>query len=689
MKRTNTMKKLFFFMILLLISSAAASAQQQIITTLEAENGTLTLPAKVKHVNGYSGDAYVGDNDAGSSIIFSDVEIAEEGTYEFKTYYTCMQLRSIAVKANNHTEQFAAVVNTTSDWDAPPTETMSTYIYLNQGRNTIQITPHPSGEGGPNMDKFEILTTDVELPRPGEFPILLEAETAQLFGSLRVKPTDGSTKAGLSGGKYIGDFNQSANSYLQYVDIEIPEEGTYELKIFSMGSGRRLSIKVNQYEKTIVTTTDSPNWDDAPTSTISTLIYMDKGKNKITFGSHNDDGPNLDKFEIHQTSETIPRPTVVKLSFISDFTDGAEITAQHTNESLPNLTDNDEYTFYKVEGVGSTQITAKCEYPVLLTAYLLSAGIGSSEDLSQWTLESSQDGSSWTLLNPNNTTDLSGACLFEINRSTAAAAADKAQYYRLTAKGTSDVEIAEWQLFGVPHLDNTDGQSFPEDITQGLDIRSAAMAYPEGASGDGWSEEYYNLFNRRLDSKYYMNETKQYYVEIELDKAYKLDYYTLTSVDNYADRDPKKWTLNGYNDQLGWVELDRQADFSFPSRYASMQFNIDSDAGFSKFLLDVEDNNGSSDSQLLKWQLFGEEHIGSKFERPVDSNYTVWSEQGKINIASKERMPTAYRIFNLSGVLVAKGTLSDAKTEVAALQGIYLVTIDNGAKSHRVKIIVQ
>ena len=36
---------------------------------------------------------------------------------------------------------------------------MSTYIYMDKGKNTIKITP--MGSGGPNMDKFEIITTDV------------------------------------------------------------------------------------------------------------------------------------------------------------------------------------------------------------------------------------------------------------------------------------------------------------------------------------------------------------------------------------------------------------------------------------------------------------------------------------------------------------------------------------------------
>ena len=74
---------------------------QDVLVTLEAEKGIITLPAKVKPVDGstvegISGGKYVGDNDPGSSIVFNDIEVPEAGTYEFKTYYMSMQNRSIA-----------------------------------------------------------------------------------------------------------------------------------------------------------------------------------------------------------------------------------------------------------------------------------------------------------------------------------------------------------------------------------------------------------------------------------------------------------------------------------------------------------------------------------------------------------------------------------------------------------------
>jgi len=517
-----------------------------------------------------------------------------------------------------------------------------------------------------------------------EFPIVLEAENAQLFGDLKVKPLGGGSISGLSGGKYIGDFHLSANSYLRFNEVEIPEEGTYELKIFSMGGNRPMSIKVNQYEKTVVRTSDSPNWDNAPAAVFSTLIYMDKGKNRITFGTADDNGPNLDKFEIHKTSQTITKPKIIKLSYLSDFTDNAVLIAQHDNETLSALTDNDEFTIYKAKGVNQTQITVVCEYPIFLTGYLLSAGIESPENVRQWVLEWSKDNEQWRRITPSKSTDLFGAYLFEINRNAATAPSVCAKYYRLTAKGETDVDVAEWQLFGVPYLDNVDGKNFPEDITAGMDIQQNVTALPIGAEG----KEFYNLFDRNLSNKYVMSDTKQYYVEVELSKKHEISSYTLTSANDSPDQDPKRWTFNAYSDETGWVELDRHTEFVFPSRYATMTFNVDSKIGYTRLLLSVEENNGSKDSQLQKWQIFGKESGETSIKSAMNENYSIWTTQGRIGINPNGNKSMQYKIFDLSGSVQATGTLATAK-EISLPRGVYVVMLNDGDENHASKVIVQ
>lgn len=671
------------------ILSASWVQAQEVLVSLEAEDGIITLPAKVKPTNGstiegLSGGKYVGDNDPGSSIVFTDVEVPETGTYEFKTYYMSMQNRSIAVKVNNYSEFISTITNTTPGWDNPPTKTMSTYIYMDKGKNTIKITPQ--GNGGPNLDKFEIITTDVELPTPGEFPIVLEAETAQLFGNLKVKPTDGSSVDGLSGGKYIGDFDLAANSYLRFNDVEIPEEGTYELKVYSMGSSRALTIKVNHYEKSIIRTIDSPNWDNAPTSMVSTLVYLDKGKNTITFGLHEDNGPNLDKFEICTTTETIERPEVERIAYPFDFTDGAEITSPQSNATLALLADNDEYTSFVPES-SSVEVVAKCEVPVLLTGFLLSAGIDSEIDTDSWKLYSSTDGSSWKELTCDKSTDLDGARLYEITQTPGSATTNAAQYYKLEAQAEG-LQIAEWQLFGLPYTAAGE-QNFPADLTEGLDIETHVTGYPTGESGDNFSEEFYRLFDRNMSTKYYAHGATSFYVEIELDKPCTIDSYALSSSYDHPDRDPRKWILNGYNEELGWVELDRQTDAYFPTRYSTLKYEVSSPLTFTRILLDVEANNGAGDIQLLKFQIFGRESDGSGIESIEGETVTIVSGQGSIAIRQAQPHPVKYSVYTLSGTLAAQGTTADSYHEIALPAGAYIISAGDDATTQTQKLIVK
>lgn len=687
-----TQRRLTKLLVLCAMTVAGASQMadaQEFVCRIEAENATLTPPVKVKEISpDHSGGKYVGDNDPGSAITFK-VTMDKAGTYDFRTHYMCGDdSRGISIKVQNYKEVTCKVPSTTPDWNMPPSNVMSASIYMDEGENTVIVTPYPSA--GPNIDCFDIYTTkEVVLPEIDEFPKVYEAEDAQLYGDLKVKPTDGSKVAGLSGGQYIGDFNQRSNSYLVLPNVEVPESDTYRLEVHSMGSSRALSIKVNQYQPTLIRTIDSPDWNNAPASVVSVLIWLDKGSNRIVFNSHNDDGPNIDCFKIYESDEKIDRPEVKLMSYESDYTDVAAISAQYDNETLAYATDNDEYTIYKAPGVSSTTVTAQCEYPVLVTGYLLSAGVNSTADVTKWTVESSADGTEWTRLNPSKTTDLSGAYIFEVKRESANAANDRARYYRLTATGETDVEVAEWQLFGSPWLDNEDGRNFPADITEGVDLTQNASAWPEGNAGDGWSEQFYNLFDRKLTSKYCMADTKAYTVEIALPKAYTLDYYTLTSVDVDADRNPKKWTLNGYNDEQGWIELDRRTDYSFPCGYATMRFNINSEVAFTNFLLDVEDNCGSAYSQLLKWQLFGEESTQGALDEVMNEACIIRSGRGNVTIACGAAEPVAYSIVAVSGTVMGKGTVSASETSVDLPAGLYIVTVNGNSISHTAKVVVK
>lgn len=390
------MKKIKILLLSLL--PAVGLCAQNPLLVLEAEDAVLTPPVKVKYVNGYSGDAYVGDNDSGSEILFRNVYVDKEGTYEFRTYYTSMFIRSIAVQTGFYAPVVIGMTETTEDWNRPPVGMMLSYIYLDKGNNTIKITPYNGG------------------------------------------------------------------------------------------------------------------------------------------------GPNIDKFEIWETEVKMPKPEKMKAAYAYDLTDNAVITINGKDISGSALNDNDEYTAYDLQG-SSDYIYITCTDPCLITGYLFSEGEVTSQNVDSWSLEYSVDGRNYSQLTSGASTRYSAATLFTINRQPHADAGKAARYYRIDTKGRN---VGEIQLFGIPYYESADHKNFPADITENVDVFSNVIGSPLGAFTIA-DERYFNLFDRDMERKYYSDESPVFNVEVELDKPYRLDYYTLTSCQDYPERDPKSWVVEGFD----------------------------------------------------------------------------------------------------------------------------------------------
>jgi hypothetical protein len=524
---------LLLFTFLLCPSFLHANTPVQI---LEAENAELTLPSKVKYVAGYSGDAYVGDNDDGSSIVFKDVYIEKAGTYEFRTFYTSMQLRSIAIRSGYYPEVISTCPRETEDWNAPPVDEMINYIYLDEGYNTNRITPHNGG------------------------------------------------------------------------------------------------------------------------------------------------GPNIDKFEIWETTVSMPRPEIQKNAFFYDLTDDAIISENGINKTTSAVNDNNEYSVYQYNEA-STEIYIECDMPYLLTGYLLSAGTENNLDVEDWKLEYSADGINYYTVTPSGHNDLYPATLYHIDRNPGAEQNEAARFYRLTAQGGA---IGEVQLLGIPFLSNNNGKNFPPDITEGVDLLSNVIGNPLGTLNSFADERCFNLFDRNMSNKYYAENEKTPEVEIELNELHKLRYYTLTSCQDYPERDPKSWVVEGFD--TDWEMISEVNDFYFPCRYSTMKFEIENDKKYKGFRLRVIENNGSDSSQFLKWQLVGEDEVVSSPKIIKQNQIEVYSQWGKAIIHTNEK--ALCRITDLSGRLIKQLKLNSEKHQVSLATGIYIITVisDTHSKSSKVMI---
>ncbi|MGW1032954.1 GH92 family glycosyl hydrolase [Streptomyces antibioticus] len=84
------------------------------------------------------------------------------------------------------------------------------------------------------------------------------------------------------------------------------------------------------------------------------------------------------------------------------------------------------------------------------------------------------------------------------------------------------------------------------------------------------------------------------WVEFDFDKPVKLATYALTSANDYAERDPRDWTLKGSTDGKDWKTVDTRAGESFPERFRTKSYDLAEPAEYRYFRLDVTKNNGAS-----------------------------------------------------------------------------------------------
>ncbi|WP_405730205.1 GH92 family glycosyl hydrolase [Streptomyces sp. NBC_00028] len=83
------------------------------------------------------------------------------------------------------------------------------------------------------------------------------------------------------------------------------------------------------------------------------------------------------------------------------------------------------------------------------------------------------------------------------------------------------------------------------------------------------------------------------WAEFDLDKPYRITTYALTSANDYAERDPKDWTLQGSTDGKDWKTLDTRSGETFDERFRTKSYDIAEPAEYQHFRLDVSANNGA------------------------------------------------------------------------------------------------
>lgn len=119
-------------------------------------------------------------------------------------------------------------------------------------------------------------------------------------------------------------------------------------------------------------------------------------------------------------------------------------------------------------------------------------------------------------------------------------------------------------------------------------------------AGEGSKKLVDNDYNTKFLSFDY---NPNFWVQLHLSSAEKLNAYIITSGNDAPERDPKDWQFQGSDDGVNWTTLDTKTSESFPERLMTRRFDISSTQSYSYYRLYITANGGSNLIQITEWRL--------------------------------------------------------------------------------------
>ena len=515
--------------------------------------------------------------------------------------------------------------------------------------------------------------------------------------------------------------NISANSYVVYNDVEVPEEGTYELHMYYMlgDPARGVGVWANYQVRDTMWITDPtgswngedsevPNEDpDLPPVIVAgtpklakMLIYLEKGKNILNIGGcGNNYTPNFDRFEIYTTDKKIDKPSNISCSWHWDYTDEIVNKAEH-DANIKRAYDNNDATFARLGK--NDHIDFNFDVPFGMAGFLVFTEYGDTafhyNGLKPWAPGEYEiqvrvdENSDWIPLVPDK--EVTGRGKGRVY-STDKSRSTQYKGIRLQLNAQDSVTLREIQLFGHPLLDSVDVAEVPEEpvsypasLMQAeiINYRTIDETVSENSNGlykynrqgvfnekNKWFQGPTKAVDRKRTTKFVMENVKDFQLEWQFLNPVAVKSYGIATCAMNSDTEikssPATWVLEGSAD-FGetYDTIAVVSDFDYPEcSYINMNFPVAEEhwqdqygMTYQYYRLSVK-NGGAWKSQLSEWQLFGEPlpEMGEK-------------EEG--NLVSEAEL-TGVRVYaNPQGIRICSDCTETLVYKVFSLSGVMLTS---------------
>jgi hypothetical protein len=136
------------------------------------------------------------------------------------------------------------------------------------------------------------------------------------------------------------------------------------------------------------------------------------------------------------------------------------------------------------------------------------------------------------------------------------------------------------------------------NLAQGGTVRASAV----GSSINDMAK----VFDGDASTKWYLGGSATPWIAYQFGggATHIVTSYSVTSGDDWTDRDPTAWQLQGSNDATNWTTLDSRTDQRFENRAQTNFYAFSNATSYNGYRFYVTANNGSKDFQIAEIELF-------------------------------------------------------------------------------------